>query len=382
MQLMPINVTLLASTLVIGGAEQVLLDLLSHIDRRRFHVDLIFLRAPGPLGLEMAELGFAVRQDVLRARLDPLAPFRLASLLRARKTDVLFFINHMNALVYGVPAARMARVKAVVNWHHETNRRYRLHGATMLARSLFHRGVDRIVAVAQGHKDYITNAEMVPPHKISVIYNGVDIDSARSAVSPREAKLRLDLPQTARTVSILAGLRPDKGHEVFLEAARMVRREVVDAFFLVIGDGPLRPALESMSREFGLEDAVRFLGFRRDVPDMLAATDIIALSSHPWQETLSVAMLEAMAAGIPAVVTDVGFLREIVQDGRNGYLVPPGDPAALAARIVTMMRDQGLRRRMGDAAARTIQERCGVQTMTDAFEALFCALADKPTRHP
>ncbi len=375
---MPVKITILVSTLVIGGAEQLLLDLLDNIDRQRFQVDLIFLRKPGVVGQEILNRGFPFRQDVLRSRLDLLAPFRLASILREQGTEILFIINHLNALLYGVPAARLAGIKAVVNWHNETNRRYPLHGLTMLVRRMFHLSVDSIVAAAKGHKEYIVKAEGVPPGKVTVIYNGVNTATPRGAYSSAEARQRLGLPETAPTVAIVAALRPDKAHEVFLQAARLVVREVENAVFLVVGDGPRRQALEALSRELGLGHAVHFLGFRRDVPDILAATDIFAISSYPWQETLSVAMLEAMAAGIPAVVTDVGFLDEVVREGVNGYLVPPGDPAALAERLVALLRDRALLERMGAEAIRSVQEKCSVETMAAGFEELFQELAGNP----
>jgi glycosyltransferase involved in cell wall biosynthesis len=374
----PVKVTVLASTLAIGGAEQLLLELLRAIDRERFDVDLAFLREPGPIGQEAIDLGYPWRENALASRLDPSAPFRLARILRERGTEVLLIINHLNALTYGVLAAKLAGTPAVVNWHNETHRRYRLHWLTMRLRRVLHMGVDAVVAAARGHKDYIVSAEGVPPGKVTVIYNGVDLGAVPRALPRIEARRALGVAASVPVCSIVAALRPDKNHESFLRAASLVLKDAPEAVFLIVGDGPRQAALEELRSHLGLGQSVRFLGFRRDVPDVLAATDVIALSSHPWQETLSVAMLEAMAGGIPAVVPDVGFLGEIVKDGVNGYLVPPNNPELLADRIKTLMLDAPLRARMGAEAAKVVALHCGLQTMTAGFERLFLELAARP----
>jgi glycosyltransferase involved in cell wall biosynthesis len=368
-------VTVLASTLAIGGAEQLLLDLLRAMDRDRFQVDIIYLREPGPIGQEIARLGIPAEQGVLRSRLQLSTPWRLASMLRERGTKVLLIINHLNALFYGVPAARLAGVNAVVNWHNETNRRYHPHALVMSLRCIVHRGVDRIVAAAKGHKEYIVAAEGVPADKVEVIYNGVDTTSKKRAMPRDQARLMLDLPMDAPVASIVAGLRPDKDHAVFLRAARLVLDQLPEAYFLVAGDGPRKGELTALAAELELGDHVRFLGFRRDIPDILSATDVIALSSRPWQETLSVAMLEAMATGIPAVVTDVGFLGEVVREGINGHLVPPGDPHALSDRLAWLMADREMRARLGAQAALDVGMMCSVEAMAAEFERLFHQLA-------
>ena len=374
------RVAVLVSTLAIGGAEQALKSLLTRLDRERFPVDLVFLNDPGPLGQELIRLGFSYREGLLRRRLDPGAPFRLARLFKSLGTDVVLVVNHLNALAYGVAAARLAGGLPVVNWHNETHRRYRLHGLTMAARSLLHRGVARLVAAARGHKDYVTQAERVSPNKVEVIYNGVDQNALVSALTPAQAKARLGLPGRAPVAAIVAALRPDKAHEIFLEAAAMVSERLPEARFLVVGDGERRPFLEDEARRLGVANKTLFLGFRRDMADVLRAADVLALSSRPWQETLSIAMLEAMASGLPAVVTDVGFLSEAVRDGENGFLVPAGDARALADRLTLALGDQTLRARLGGQAARDVAASFSAEAMTLAFQDLFIRLASARSR--
>lgn len=376
----PVRIAVLASTLVIGGAEQVLKSLLLRLDRKRFPVDMVFLNQPGPLGQELVRLGLPHRQGLLRRRLDPGAPFRLARLFKELGTDVVLVINHQNALAYAVAATRLAGGPPVINWHNETHRRYRFHALTMLARSVLHLGAARVVAAAKGHKDYVVRAERVSPDKVDVIYNGVDPDAFRSDLSPTQAKIRLGLPENAPVAAIVAALRPDKAHGIFLQAASRISKRLPRARFLVVGDGERRAFLEDTARRLDVADKTLFLGFRRDMADVLRAADALALSSLPWQETLSVAMLEAMAAGLPVVVPDVGFLSEAVRDGQNGFLVPVGDASALADRLALVLGDAALRARLGAQAARDVAEHFSATVMTREFENLFIRLASTRPR--
>ncbi|MFP5213650.1 MAG: glycosyltransferase, partial [Acidobacteriota bacterium] len=156
--------------------------------------------------------------------------------------------------------------------------------------------------------------------------------------------------------------------------------EAMPAYFLLAGDGPRREALEELARRTGVGDRVLFLGSRRDIGDVLRASDLSVLSTRPEQETLSVAAIEAMTAGLPVVCTDVGFMREIVLPGKTGELVPVGDAGALAEKIVNLLGDSGLRRRMGEAARALAHERLTVARMAPAFEDLFERLARKESR--
>lgn len=366
-----LNLAVVVSSLAVGGAEQLLLMLLKNINRECFNVRVLFLRSPGMVGREVLDLGMEAATDILRAKFDLRGIPHLARLLQYHRTDVVLLINHLNTLFYGVLAAHRARVPVCINWENETFKRYPFHRITMLCRRILHAGIDVVVAAAHGHKRYIAEVEKIPLQKIEVIYNGVDPSRFQSSLSPSEARRRLGIPDSSPVVSIVAVLRPDKAHEVFLKAARRIRSVLPETHFLIIGDGPQRPLLEARAFELGLADAVHFLGFQRDLADILAAVDVNTLSSKPEQETLSVAAIETMAAGIPVVCTDVGFMNEIVIDGETGYRVPVGDAAGLADRVLSLLRDRTHRNRLGAAAARLVEERLSARTMARGFEELF-----------
>ena len=351
-----IHVTVLVSTLTIGGAEQLLLELLKNIHPGRFRVHVCFLRDPGLLGTELAQLDFPVTTNVLKHRFDFPGILKLARLFKAERTDVLLLLNHRNTIFYGVLAAKLAGVRATVNWEHETFKKYSFHGLTMFGRRILHLGIDKVVATARGHKDYIASVEKAPCGKIEVIYNGVDPQRFCSSLCSEEAKARLGIPANSPVISIIAVLRPDKAHEVFLKAAQEVLKSIPETHFLIVGDGPERDRLTRLAHDLGIDGSVHFLGFRRELGDILAAVDINTLSSKPEQETFSVAAIEAMSAGVPIVCTDVGFMKEMVLPGRTGYLVQVGDFQGLAGRLIELIQNPAACRSMGKTAQVLVHE--------------------------
>jgi glycosyltransferase involved in cell wall biosynthesis len=245
----------------------------------------------------------------------------------------------------------------------------------MLGRRILHLGIDYVVAAAKGHGDYIAAEERIPRRKIRVIYNGVDSRRFQSNLSPQEARLRLGIPPGSPVVSIIAALRPDKAHHVFLQAARKILTVIPETHFLIIGDGPQRRFLENLSAELKLDERVHFLGFQRQLGDILAAVDVNCLSSYPHQETLSVAAIEAMSAGVPIVCTDVGFMKEIVTPNETGFLVPVDDPTALAEKLILVLEQPELQKNLGRKARRMVLESFGVEQMTRGFEDLMISHA-------
>jgi glycosyltransferase involved in cell wall biosynthesis len=373
----PTPLAVIISSLTIGGAEQLLLDLLTHMRRDRFVIKIYFLRSPGILGREIIKLGFEVRTNIIRSRFDPVGAIRMAHLLKADQIEAVLLINHLNTLFFGMLAAKMARVPVCINWHNETFKTYPWHRFTMLGRRILHLGVDKVVAAAYGHKDYIARVEKIPAKKIETIYNGVDPTRFFSNLDAAEARKRLNIPAKSPVVSIIAVLRPDKAHEIFLMAAKSVLDKLPQTHFLIIGDGPQKEKLTRLANELDIVDQVHFMGFQRDLADILAAVDVNTLSSKPQQETLSVAALEAMSAGIPIVCTDVGFMGEIVITGETGYMVPVGDHKALAARLIELFSDRMRLKKMGLAAKRLVDEKLSSTKMARGFEDLIGRLNAK-----
>ena len=228
---------------------------------------------------------------------------------------------------------------------------------------------DGFIGVAKAHGEYLARAEGCPPKKVFVVPNGVDINRFQPQ-SPDEAlREQLGLPPHAPVAAIVAALRPEKNHELFLRSAALVRKQVPDAHFLVIGDGAQQPKLEELTRTLDMTDAVHFLGTRSDVQALLSLSDVLVLSSH--MEANPVSILEALACGKPVVATRVGSIPETVHDGENGYLVPAGDAEQMAGRVAHLLADRQLATQMGLAGRELVVRDWSLDRMVSGYQDLI-----------
>jgi glycosyltransferase involved in cell wall biosynthesis len=361
---------------VLGGAENAMFMLLASLDREEWAPTLLLEDAAAvkPLRERAAALGVPVRLvapmplGLVGARRVP----ALVRLLRRERPQV--FHAHMSSPVackWGLAAAVLARVPAVlgtvqVGAYDPPNRSaYRqLRGLT--------RGVGRYLAVSREIAAELTGKLGWPRGKVEVIYNAVDVE--RAAVdAPPGLREQLGGGETLPLVLTPARLNPQKGHRVLLEAVA----EVPDALFLLAGDGPERASLEAEAERLGVVDRVCFLGRREDVPQLLAACDVFALPS--LYEGSSLAVLEAMAAGIPIVSSAIGGTDELIEDGRSGLLVPPGDAKALAGALRRMLADRGLRESLAAAARERVDDGLTREQMTSRVIGVYRELLGEGT---
>jgi glycosyltransferase involved in cell wall biosynthesis len=241
--------------------------------------------------------------------------------------------------------------------------------------------MDHVVCVSDGQAAKVRRWCRVPAVRVTVIRNSAR-PSAYVTPDPAARRALLGLFPTESGVSrvvVAAGrLSPEKGFAVLAEAAAAVCRADPAAGFAVFGEGAQRPELERRVARLGLAGRFVLPGFRTDLDAIVPAADIVALPS--FTEGLPNVALEAGAAGVPVVATAVGGTPEVVADGETGYLVPPGDPAALAARLGELLRDPRLRRRMGEAGRRRMRERFTFAAQAAAYLKLFAALRPTPAR--
>jgi glycosyltransferase involved in cell wall biosynthesis len=245
--------------------------------------------------------------------------------------------------------------------------------------------LDRLVLRRMGCTVCVSEAQAVrvrragvPPDKITVIRNAVGLNQDDTP-DPRYRNTLLDLFERPPTWLVAAAGRfsPEKGFDHFVEAAAVVRRTIPDAGFVLFGDGPLRGAIARKIAECGLEKSFILAGFRRDLQAFLPHFDLAVLPSYT--EGLPVFVLEAMAAGVPVVATAVGGTPEAVVDGITGHLVPPGDPVALAARVVQLLQNESQRRRMGACGQQRVEDHFTFAAQCAAYQRLFDRMAI--TRH-
>lgn len=234
-----------------------------------------------------------------------------------------------------------------------------------------------IVALAKAHADYLVRREGIEEGRIHVIPNGVDAGRFRPTRSEAEREaLRsaLSIPTARFVVVIVAALRPEKNHEMLLDAAARIRMRRDDFIFLVVGDGPEGEKLRRRCRNLSLVDTVRFMGRRDDVHAVLAAADASVLCSHPVVETFPLAVLEAMSSGLPVVASEVGAIRAMMQDGEEGRIVAPGDVEALAEALIALADMPEAGRRMGTRGRERVLREFTVEVMVRRYAEMFSAV--------
>ncbi len=356
------------TSMPVGGAETLLVELIRRLDRSRFQPELCCLKLFGPLG-EVLAGEVPAFTGLLAHKYDFAVLGRLTRLLRERKTDAVITVGTGgDKMFWGRLAGFLANVPVIGSALHSTGLPDRVEWLNRLLAPV----TDAFIAVAEPHGRYLAEHEGCPARKVHVIPNGVDTERFRPREPNRELARQLGLAEGVPAVAIVAALRPEKNHEMFLRAAALVRRQAPEARFLVIGDGPKREALEGLARESGIGGCVHFLGTRGDVPEILPMVTVLALTSH--MEANPVSILEAMACEKPVVATRVGSIPETVRDGESGYLVPPGDEQALAGRLVELLGDPARAAAMGRAGREHVVARWSIDRMVEGYEKLICGV--------
>jgi glycosyltransferase involved in cell wall biosynthesis len=298
----------------------------------------------------------------------------LTRLLRERVADVLLCHGYKANLV-GRVAARRAGIPAVAVSRGWTWQSLKVRAYESLDR--WHlRFMDHVVCVSDGQAAKVRRAG-VPDHKITVIRNSARLAAFADADPVYRTRLHSYFPgdnAVSRVVVAAGRLSPEKGFGVLVEAAA----RVPGAGAVLFGDGPERARLEGRVRELGLANRFILPGFTRELDALLPWADVLVLPS--FTEGLPNVVLEAAAAGVPAVATAVGGTPEAIRDGETGYLVPPGDPAALADRLSRLLSDEALRRRMGRAARDRMHAEFSFDAQAEAYLRLFESLRPRALR--
>jgi len=369
----PARILVLQNRFRTGGQEiQTVLNVRT-MDRARYHPLVAVLHLDGE---HLADLGAAgirpVVFDVGKSLLRPGTGWQLLRLVRFLREERIAVVHAQDVYtnVLGTLAAGMAGVPVIVTrvdlGHHLAGYRRRLLGVAS-------RRADRVLVNALTIRD-LAIREGVEADRIAVVRNGVDLEAldARAAAPPD-----FPIPEPGAFVCVANMHHPVKGQGDLLHAMREVLRVHPRARLVLVGDGLRRPVLERQARRLDIAQRVHFLGHRRDGPAILARALAGVSSSHA--EGLSNAILESMAMRLPMVATAVGGTPELVREGQNGFLVPPGAPAALARRMVDLLEDEARRRRMGQAGRRIVEREFGVAQMRLSYDALYDELTEPRT---
>ena len=351
----PLPIAFVLTSFEPGGTERQMIELVRRLDRTRWAVHVACFRARGGWFGRVADAAESVAEF-------PVDSFKSGGTLRqmARFARWCRSLNlavvHTAALpsnVFGLPAAALARVPVRVGNRREINPD-KSPLAIALQRAAY-ACAHVVIANSRAVADRL-QLEGVPRRKVAVIPNG--LDRSQFVSGARRAR--------RRAIVTVANLRAEKGHDVLIDAAPEILRRFPDARFEFVGDGPMREPLRARAVARGVSHALTFSGYCDDVPAKLAAADVFVLPSR--SEAFPNAVLEAMAAGLPIVASAVGGILELIDGGRNGVVVPPGDSGALTQALCTILGDPPAAARLGDAARADAESHYSFDRMVSAFE--------------
>ena len=353
----PIPIAFVMSSFGLGGTERQMTELIRRLDRHKWDVRVACLRNRGAC-LERVAAAAPCAMFPVGSFKQPHVLFQLRSLVRwcrANRFAVVHAVD-MTANIFGLPAAAMAGVPVRIGTRREVNPGRK--AIPLLMQRAAYECAHVIVANARAAADRL-RFERVAGHKVAIVPNGLDVGcfTARRVRAP------------VRRVVMVANLRPEKGHDVLIDAAAHVLGRFPDARFELVGSGPEHGALAALANTRGVSHAVSFPGHCDAVPERLAAADVFVLPSR--SEALPNALLEAMAAGLPVVASSVGGIREVLDEGKTGLLVPAGDSRALADALIRLMGDGALAERLGAAARAHVETRYSFDRMVTSFEQIY-----------
>jgi len=350
-----------------GGQEIRILAEMTALRARGHRFGLI--AQPGSeIAVRAAAAGVPTHLVAMRGALDLLAVAEIAGILRGAGADLVNTHSSVDAWVAGW-AARLLRIPILRTRHLAIPLK-----PNRLAPRVYTWMADRVVATGEEGRQILLEQAGLSPERVSVVSTGVDVERfASGRVNRGEARRALGLSAEDPVVGIAAVLRLNKGHIPLLQAMAAPALAERQARLLVAGSGPMEGYLKDLARTLGVADRTQFLGHREDVPEILAASDVVVLPSTQ-NEGVPQTILQAFALGRAVVGSDVPGIRQVVRDGETGLLVPPENPEALGIAIARLLDDPRLGERFATAGRRLVLEQYSVAHMADAMEAVYRTL--------
>ena len=349
---------------LIGGAERQLLELLKGLNRERFNPHLVCLEKGGPVAGRAQTMGVAVDHLTRTWRWDLSVVWKLRALIRARRIALVHAYLGLPGF-YGAIAAKLAGVKVIATIRIAGPRKQTSESSERLGFLIS----DRIISNSRAGVEYYFR-RFPGRGKTQIIYNGYSLPEFDLA--PGRSRRELGLPDGAQLIGHVANLTMLKDYPTFLRALATVFSEEDQASAVIVGDGAKREEYEQLAKDLEIGSRTFFLGHRSDVLDLIRVFDVCVLASHSdYSEGLSNSIAEYMGMAKPVVATDIGGNSELVEDGVTGFLSPPGDPAALASKILTLLRREDLRASMGKSGRRFFEANLTLERMVNQTEQVY-----------
>ncbi len=371
-----IKVIHIVEDLKVGGLEKVIASLVLHLDSDKYDVQVYCLVRGGAIADELTARGVSVRVLHLKSYHDPLQVIALARIIR-REAIQLIHSHGYFASTFVRLAAFLTPLPVMVTHVHSTYTQFKKRN--FFVDRFLSRFTDRVVCVSRAVQRFVIDDEGIEEQRTCVVYNGADIPPVISTPEERmRRKRQWGIEENDVVIISVASLTENKGYNLLLDAFERASRSRPGLKLLVVGDGPLKEALKSRSADLLIEKKVIFTGEQEEVQPLLQIADLFVLASL-YREGLSVALIEASASGLPVVATQVGGIPEIVEEGANGYLVPPGDADRLAGAIERLVRDPDLRKRMGQQGKQVYEAKFTQSKMVRQIENLYDQLIENKT---
>ena len=361
----------LINGLGVGGTEKSLLQVLPKLDRNLYDITICSLKDEGVYGKILAdEYDFELVALNGRGKWDIGVYWGLINYLRDKDFVIihsyLYWANILARL-----AKRKLKIPVVINsvrdtevwmrWYHKWIDRY------------MSRWVDLIVCCSNAVADFTIKETGISPYYFQVVYNGINVRDYRVKVDKKKYHQEFDLPSDAKVIGVITRLvEPKKGLAYLLEAFKIIAAKKDNAYLLIVGDGPARKKLIRKAKRLKIQDQVRFIESRNDIPQLLKVLDVFTLFSN--YEGFGIAIIEAMAAGRPVVASRVGGIKEIIVDGETGYMVQPRNVKEMADKCLALLENTKLANKMGRAGRKRVGEHFSLRETVHRTGLIYASL--------
>lgn len=364
------GIMFVANSLRPGGTGQVLLNLVRGLmDEGRYAPAIACLGEKGPLAGDFESLGVDIHERLLKDKYDPSAVIRLARLIDRYRVKIVVCVGSgRDPTPWGVLAARVAGARVVV-WSQTFSQPG--YPAVSRAGRVLYPLVDRFIALGKRHKACLAWRDKAPEGRITIIPNAISPNGRGHAWRDRARAILGLADENILAIGMIGRLRPEKRHDVFIDAARQVIGQNRNVHFFIIGDGPARAEVRAAAEKSELLGRyLSLLGHRDDLPWLIPGLDLTCFCSDR-RDCQSLAALEAMAAGVPVVSNVIGSMDEAIIDNQTGFFYHPSNPRALADRILEVASRPELRQTVGQAARRHIDQNFTADRLVRDFTRLF-----------
>jgi len=369
------RIIFLIDSLGVGGAERLLVPYLQYLDQNCFEprVCVMQVREGNPIAADIQRLDIPIDLVSTPNLSDPRNLPRLVRYLRQHKAGLLHTQLEFSDTLGNI-AARILNIPAVSTLHtfDDPPRGTRTYWRLQLRWWSLRHFCDRIIAVSEGTRQHHLRLGKLAPGQVMTMYNGIDLSRFTPAQNGTNGLARREsfgIPPDAPLLITVAVLRPPKGIQYMIEALPAILEAVPQAYYLVVGDGEHAETLKALTTEYNVAERVIFAGVRKDIPDLLAISDLFVLPT--LGEALPTVLAEAMAAHKPIVVSQVGGVPEMVEHGRNGLLTPPAEPTRLAQACIQLLQNPGQAQAMAQAGREIVQERFNIRKQVQCLGDLY-----------